>query len=152
VNLAVGTGAQDADGGQISRGEQRQRRADLVCAVWPKQKLDFVHIDELGVDVVFVRGIGLIIVVDELHRASKQATFGVYVIAPYFQSNEELLAVRRVCTGQAKTKPDLHRFCRRRGVRRRQQQNNEQHHGRPYSHHHAAFLLRCMSSQRPLSV
>jgi hypothetical protein len=40
VNLAVGTGAQDADGSQISRGEQRQRRADLVCIITRHSSFD----------------------------------------------------------------------------------------------------------------
>ncbi|HEY7663706.1 MAG TPA: hypothetical protein VH934_11340 [Xanthobacteraceae bacterium] len=112
VELAIDVHAEHADRNFIGLHDDGHGRRDHVCGVGPEQQIDFVDADELGVDAGHVVGIALVVVIDELDRASHEPAGGVDVVAPDFQRQQILLAIGRHRARQRHAEADLDRVSR----------------------------------------
>ncbi len=99
-----------ADEGLTLLHDDRQGRRDHVGGVAADHEIDFVDVEQLGVDAGHRRRIALVIVVDELDRASEQSAFGVYFFFPDFHAQKRLLAVGGERTSLRHTEADLDRL------------------------------------------
>jgi hypothetical protein len=88
-------------------------------------KIDFVDLEQLGVDARHWARRTLIVEVDELDRAPEQAALGVGLFLPDLHAEQRLLAVRRQRASQRHGEADLDWLPGRRlGLRRRQEQGH----------------------------
>ena len=90
----------------------RHRRRDHVGGVAADHEIDFVDVDQLGVDARHRRRIALVIVVNELDRTPEQAALGVDLLFPDLHAEQRLLAVGGERTGQRHAEADLDRLAR----------------------------------------
>ncbi len=110
MELAVGGVGQDADRGLLVLHQHRDCRSDHVGRVWADQQVDFVDIDQLGVDPRHVRRIALVVIEHKLDRAPEQPALGVDVVTPNLQRRQHLLAGRRHAAGQCHAEADPDRL------------------------------------------
>ena len=116
--LVVHIECKQADEGLALLHHHRQRWRDHVGRVAADHEIDFVDVEQLGVDAGHRRGIALVIVVNQLDRASEQSAFGVYFFFPDLHAQQRLLAVCGERTGLRHAEADLDRLLvlRRRGA------------------------------------
>jgi hypothetical protein len=93
MKLAVSGDAKEGDGQAPVFHQCDDRRRHHVRGVGTNGQVDFVHVDEFGVDAGHRRRAALVVVVDEFHGASEQSAFGIDVVAPDFERQQQLLAV-----------------------------------------------------------
>ena len=136
--MPVHADAENGDGGLVVLYDHRHRRCHHIGGIGAENEIDFVDIDELGVDAGHVRRIALIVVVDELDWAAEQTALGVDIVAPELQRDQKLLAVLRHPAGHRHAEADLdwltgvracldeqqrgrrkHQYCRSRAAHRR---------------------------------
>jgi hypothetical protein len=89
------------------------------------QQVDLVDVEQLGVDAGHRRRVGLVIVVDELHRPAEQAALGVELLDEDLLGEQMRLARRGEATGQRHRKSDLDRVGRLRREAPRQRGGGE---------------------------
>ena len=77
VEFLVRIEAEQADQQLALLHDHRQRRRNEIGAIGPVDKIDFVDIEQFGVDARYVSWIRLIVVVDKLDLAAKKAALGV---------------------------------------------------------------------------
>jgi len=80
-----------------------------VGAVRGDQEFCLVDIQQLGVDARGVGAVALVIVGNQLHLASKQATFGVDVIDPHAKGQQRRLTTGAECAGLRHAHTNLER-------------------------------------------
>ena len=126
VEGLVDAGAEQADEQLLPLDHDRHRRRDLAGGIAADDQIDFVDVEQLGVDAGHLRRIALIVVVDQLDRPAEQPAFGVDVVFPDLHRQQRRLAVGRQRTGQRHAEADLDRlfsrclgFGRRRGEQQR---------------------------------
>ena len=107
VKLAVGIEREQADEGLALLHDDRNGRRDHVGGVGTDDEVDFVDVEQLGVDAGHVRRVGLVVVIDELNLAAEQAAFGVDLFLPDLGAEQRLLAVGRQRAGQRHAKADF---------------------------------------------
>ena len=73
VEFVVDRGAGQTDQQLLSLDRNRHRGGDLGRGIAGNDQVDFVDVEQLGVDAGHMRGIALIVVVNELDRAAEQA-------------------------------------------------------------------------------
>ena len=93
VEFAVHREAKQANEHLLLLHHDRHRRREHVGAVAADDEIDLVDIEQLGVDAGHGRRVGLVIVIDQLDRASEQAAFGVDVLLPNLLREQRRLAV-----------------------------------------------------------
>ena len=101
VKLAVHVQAEQPDQCQPPLHRHRQRRRDQVGAVAAQQQIDFVDLQQFGDDARHLRGVGLIVVDDQLHRPAQETAFGVDILDRDLQRQQGRLAVGRKAAGLA---------------------------------------------------
>ena len=82
IECAVHRGPEQADEDLLSLHGDRDRRRLQVGGVGADDQVDLVDVEQLGIDAGHGRGIGLIIIVDELHRTAEQPAFGIGILLP----------------------------------------------------------------------
>jgi hypothetical protein len=87
--------------------------------------VDFVDLDELGVELRNVRRVALIVVEHKLDRTPQQPALGIDVIAPDLQRGEHLLADRRDAAGERHGHADPDRVGGHRHGRQDQRSNEK---------------------------
>ena len=128
MEFAVGGIGQDADRGLVVLHQHRNCRRHHVGRVGADQQIDFVDVDQLGIDPGHVLRIALVVIEHQLDRTAEQAAFGVDVVAPDLQRRQHLLADRRHAAGERHAQADPDRLG---GLRRaRQQQDAHNSHER----------------------
>ena len=116
-------------------------------------QIDFVDVEQLGVDARHRRGLALVVVIDELDRAPEQAALGVDLLLPDLHAEQRLLAVRRQRAGQRHGEADLDRLARRapapwrapNGGRERRRRRTRQHAPPVQSSNHVLPPVSCCS-------
>ena len=126
MKLAVDVEGEEADEQLVLLHHHRERRRVEIGAVRPHDNVDFVDVDQLGVDAGHVGRIGLIVVVDELYFAAEESALGVDLLRPDLGAEQRLLAVGRERSGQRHGEAELDRVAvlRRCGRRRGQAAGN----------------------------
>ena len=124
MKVAVHIDGKEAERQLVVLHQHRDRRRHEVGAVGPDEEIDLVDIDQLRIDARHVRGIGLIVIEDELDRAAHEAALRVHVIAPDLEGEQELLAVGRRAAGQIIAEADADRIG---GARREREARGEEH-------------------------
>ena len=128
VKFLVCIEAEQADQQLALLHDHRKRRRNEIGAIGPVDKIDFVDVEQFGVDARYVSWIRLIVVVDKLDLAAKEAALGVDLLFPDLGAEQCLLAVRRQWTGQRQRKADLNWFIALSGSRsRRGSHGNRKH-------------------------
>ena len=120
VESLVHAGAEQAHEQLLFLDGDRHRRSDLGRGIAAHDQVNFVDIEQLGVDAGHLRRIALIVVVDELNRPAEQPAFGIDVVFPDLHGDQRHFAVGREGTGQRHAKADFD-WLGRLGRRRRQQ-------------------------------
>ncbi len=110
VELTVHRQSEQADEDLILRDNDRHGGRDHGGGIGADHEIDFVDVEQLGVDAGHVRGLALIVVIDELHLTPKQATGLVGVFFPNLGAEQRLLAVGREAAGQRHAEADLDRL------------------------------------------
>jgi hypothetical protein len=82
------------------------RRRDDVGGVARGDDVDLVDVEQLGVEARHRRGVGLVVVVDELHRPAEQAAPGVDLFFPDLHGQQRALAVGGERPGQVHAEAD----------------------------------------------
>ena len=118
VEFAVGIEREQADEGLVLLHDDRNGRRHHVGRIGADDEVDFVDVEQLGVDARHRRRIGLIVVIDQLHRPAEQAALGVDFLFPDLGAEQRLLAVGGERAGQRHAEADLDRVL---GLRRRRQ-------------------------------
>ena len=85
------------------------RGRDHVGRIAADHEIDFVDVEQLGVDARHIRRIGLVVIIDELDLTAEQAAFGVDLFFPDIRAEQRLLAVRRQRAGERHAEADLDR-------------------------------------------
>src|SRR5215469_12500669 len=116
------------------RHDSWKRRGHHVRSVRSNNQVDFVYIHQLRVDAGHGRGIGLIIVIDELHRPAEQAALGVDFLLPNLVAEQGLLAGARERAGLRHAEADLDR----RGATLREGSRRAQGMGKGWGNHSSA--------------
>src|SRR6185312_12244195 len=120
-------------------GEREQRNEHLVLLhddrhswrglrgrIRTDDEIALVDVEQLGVDARNGRGVGLIVVIDDLDLSPEQTAVLVGRLFPDFGAEQRLLAVRRQRAGQRHGKADLDRLAAlRQGAPRRQRRRNQ---------------------------
>jgi hypothetical protein len=110
MELAVGRVGEDADRCFLRLHQHRDCGRHHVGRIRPDQEIDFIDIDEFGVDLRNIRRVALIVVEHELDRASEQAALGVDVVAPDFDAEQRSLAAAGEPAGLRHAHPDFDRW------------------------------------------
>src|SRR5215469_3552675 len=112
MSLAVSGEAENADRGPVSRLKHGQCSRDLVGAIRSNEKVDFVDIDEFGIDRRFICWRCLIIVVNQLDWTPKQPPFLIHIVTPDLKRDEKLLSIRPVGAGHPHAEAHFYRVSR----------------------------------------
>ena len=75
--------AEQADQHHVVLHRERYRRGDEGRAVAAVDEIDFIDVEELGVDRRHIRRIALIVVVNQFDLPSQQATLGIDILGPH---------------------------------------------------------------------
>jgi len=116
VELAVDGEAQQADEHLLAADHQRHGGRQHVGAVATDDQIDLVDVEQLGVDAGDGRRIGLVVIVDELDRATEQAAAGIDVFLPDLLRQQGRLAVGAEAAGHSHAVADLDRLLGRCGL------------------------------------
>jgi hypothetical protein len=95
VELRIHIQPKQAHEGHVPLHHDRHRRRDHVGAVAGHHHVHLVDVEELRVDARHRRGVGLVVVVDELDLAAEDAAPGVHVLLPDLHGDQRRLAVAR---------------------------------------------------------
>ena len=132
MESAVGGIGENADGGHLVLHHDRNGGRHHIGRVRPDHQVDFVDVDQLGVELRHVRRIALVVIEHQLDRPPQQPALGVDVVAPDLQRGQHLLADRRHAAGQRHGHADPDRIGGLRHVRRHvrcdQRANGNQRH------------------------
>ena len=119
IECAVHRGPEQADEDLLSLHGDRHCRRQQVGAVAADDQVDLVDVEQLGIDAGHRRRIGLIIIIDELHRTAEQPAFGIGILLPDFLGEQGGPAVGGESARQRHAVADLDRLpglrCRRSG-------------------------------------
>ena len=102
----------------LSLHGDRHCRRQHVGAVGADDQVDLVDVEQLGIDAGHRRGIGLIIIIDELHGTAEQPAFGIGILLPDLLGEQGGPAVGGEPSRQRHAVADLDGFAllrRRRG-------------------------------------
>jgi hypothetical protein len=127
MELVVGRQRKEAEEQPVVRYRDRHRRHDEIGAVARNQQVDFVDIDQLGVNGRHQRRVALVVVIDQLDRPPEQAALGIDLVFPDLEGEQPGLANDCKGPGQFHAKADLDRLCRLRRCRSSQKYCTEQH-------------------------
>ena len=94
VKLAVGVEREQADEDLAPLHGDRNGRRHHIGRVAGDDEVDFVDVEQLGVDAGNGRRIGLVVVIHQLDLAAEQAAFGIDFFLPNLGAEQRLLAVR----------------------------------------------------------
>ena len=86
--------------------DHRQGGRDHVGPVAADHQIDFVHIQQLGVEAGNGGWVGLVVVKHQLHRPAEQAAFGVDLVFPDLHRQQRRLAVRSQSARQRHAEAD----------------------------------------------
>ncbi len=98
---------------------------DDVRAVAGDEQVDLVDVEQLVVDARHRRGVGLVVVVDELDLATEKAAPGVDVLGPDLHRDQRRLAVAGERSGEAHAEANLQRLLRLHRSAERQREGDE---------------------------
>jgi hypothetical protein len=88
VEPLVDAGTEQADEQLVVLHRHGHRRGDLRRGIAADDQIDFIDIEQLGVDAGDLRRTALIVVVDELDRPAEQPALGVDVVFPNLHGHE----------------------------------------------------------------
>ena len=110
IELGVHVERKQADEGLALADHDRHRGRDVVGGVGREHEIDFVDVEQLGVDAGDFSRRALVVVIDELDRTAEQAAGLVGALFPDLHAEQRLLAVRRQEAGQRHGEADLDRL------------------------------------------
>ena len=110
----------------LALDDERHRRDDEVRRM-AHQQVDLIDIDQLRVDAGYGRGVGLVVVVDELDRTAEQPALRVDLLGPDLLGHQMGLARGGEPAGERYAKADLDRLLRLRRKERAGQCHRRRH-------------------------
>ncbi len=105
--------------------DDRHCGSDDVRTVPGDEQVDLVDVEQLVVDARHRRGVGLVVVVDELDLTAEKAATGVDVLGPDLHRDQRRLAVAGERSGEAHAEADLQRLLRLHRSAERQREGDE---------------------------
>ena len=110
VELVVRPERKQSEKQPVVRDRDRYCRGYQIGAVARNQQIDFVDVDQLGVDPRDVRGIALVVVIDQLDRPAEQPALGVDLLLPDLEGEQPCLADDGERAGQFHAEADRDRL------------------------------------------
>jgi hypothetical protein len=126
VEFRVGRQPEQCEERAIMSNNHWHRRRDHVGGVTAYHDIDFVDVQQLGVDARDRRWIRLVVVVNQLHLPPKNPAFGIDLFLPELHREQRRFAIWREASGQRHAESNRDRILRSRGERSDQQHDGEQ--------------------------
>ena len=86
------------------------RRRHKIRAVGTHDEIDFVDVEQLGVNAGHIRGVRLVVITDQVDLAAKEPALGIGFLFPDLGAEQRLLAVGRERSGLGQVETDLDRI------------------------------------------
>ena len=118
MKLAVHREPEQAEEQAVMLDRHRHRRRDHVRAIAGDDQIDFIDIEQLGVNPGHRRRIALVVVIDELDRPAEKPALRVDVVLPDLHREQRRLAGGGKPAGQRHAETDCYRLGRSGGTGR----------------------------------
>jgi hypothetical protein len=108
--LVVNAGAEQRHVGHLFLHHDRHRCCNQICGKWRDDEVDLVEIEKFRIDARDQSRVALVVVVDELDRATEQTACLVDLVPPDFAPEQKHLACGGAGPGERHAEPDLDRL------------------------------------------
>jgi hypothetical protein len=105
--LGIGIEREQADEELAPLHGNGNGRRDHVGRIAADDEVGFVDVEQFGVDAGHGRGIGLVVIMDELDLTSEQSALGIDLFFPDLGAEQRLITVGRQRAGERHAEADL---------------------------------------------